>query len=238
MGLQGKFEWHSSLRAGGMKSVSFTLSCDNLYQREIFDCAIMSNNGVIQPMIFRNQTLKARQSVRFDFDTVDWQWCNGDTFVILGKNDSIRQKWVLNIQKYAPGECPECHGTHKCRKCSGRGFLNLPHHTIEQCEVCNGTGTCQTCYVPERGIRPGVNPGSGQQTNRGARDRQIEGLRKNIQDLQRKIEKTEWDIRMMELKDIDRTNPNVCLSYRQLLYQYNVQMIGLQSELEQLEQLR
>jgi len=200
----------------------------------------MSGNGTAQPMIWRSQTLKAKQSLRFDYDTIDWLWCNGDTFVILGKKDSIRHKWPLSLQMYAPGECPECHGTHKCRKCSGKGFVNLPRHTIEQCDVCHGTGICQTCYVPQRTSSPihsplinGVNPSNG----KTPRDRQIENLRKNISDLQSKIEKTQWDMRMMQLKDMDRSNSSVYLSYNHLLHQYNIQMINLQSQLEQLEQL-
>lgn len=240
MGLKGKFEWYNSLRLGGRKAISFILSCDNLFQGETFDCAIMANNGLAQPMIFRKLKLKAKQFLQFNFDTVDWQWNNGDTFVILGKNDSIKKKWPLSLQMYASGECPECHGTHKCRKCSGKGFLNLPNHRVVQCDVCAGTGICQTCYVPQRNVSapnyPG-SPGIGQNSGLNAKERQIEGLRKNIADLQSKIEKTEWDMRMMQLKDMDRTNSSVYLSYNQLLHQYNIQMINLQSQLEQLEQL-
>lgn len=240
MGLKGKFEWYNSLRLGGRKAISFILTCDNLFQEETFDCAIMANNGIVQPMVFRQLKLKAKQSLQFNFDTIDWQWSNGDTFVILGKNDAIKQKWPLNIQMYAPGECPECHGTHKCRKCSGKGFLNLANHRVEQCDVCARTGICQTCYVPQR-TAPSTTypnqPGTTQNNGRAAKDRQIEGLRINIADLQAKIEKTQWDMKMMQLKDMDRTNSSVYLSYNQLLHQYNMQMINLQSQLEQLEQL-
>lgn len=240
MGLKGKFEWYNSLRAGGSKAISFTLTCDNLFQSETFDCAIMSGNGSAQPMIWRSQTLKAKQSLRFDYDTIDWLWCNGDTFVILGKNDFIKHKWPLSLQMYSPGECPECHGTHKCRKCSGKGFVNLPRHTIEQCDVCHGTGICQTCYVPQRTSSPFQSPiinGVTLSNGKTPRDRQIENLRKNISDLQSKIEKTQWDMRIMQLKDMERTNSSVYLSYNHLLYQYNIQMINLQSQLEQLEQM-
>lgn len=45
-------------------------------------------------------------------------------------------------------------------------------------------------------------------------------------------------MRMMQLKDMDRTNSSVYLSYNQLLHQYNIQMINLQSQLEQLEGMR
>jgi len=240
MGLKGKFEWYNSLRAGGRKSITFTLTCDNLFQGETFDCAIMANNDSAQPMYFRQLKLKAKQSLQFNFDTVDWQWCNGDTFVILGKKDSIKKKWPLSLQMYAPGECPDCHGTHRCRKCSGKGYLNLPNHNIEQCDECYGSGVCQTCYVPQRNTFVNNNPNSsrvGQNNVNAQKERQITGLRKNIADLQSKIEQTQWDMKMMQLKDMDRTNSSVYLSYNQLLHQYNIQMIHLQSQLEQLEQL-
>lgn len=241
MGLKGNFEWYNSLRTGGGKTISFTLTCDNLFQSESFDCAIMSSNGAIQPMIWRGQTLKAKQSLRFNFDTVDWQWCNGDAFVILDKNDSIKKKWTLNLQQYAPGECPECHSTLKCRKCSGKGFLYLPNHTMEQCDVCHGTGVCQTCYIPVRNFSHSNfsrQTGPGQQGGTQVMDRQIENLRRQITDLQSKIEKTQWDMRIMQLKDMDRTNSSVYLSYNQLLHRYNIQMVSLQSQLEQLERIR
>lgn len=240
MGLKGKYEWYESLHAGGLKCISFTLTCDNLFQSETFDCAITANNGAVQPMIFRNLSLKAKQSYRFNYDTVGWQWCNGDIFVLLGKNDSIKERWPLNLRSYAPGECPECHGTHKCRHCSGKGYVNLPNHRVERCSVCSGTGICQTCYIPQRGNLPAgfqQSVGFEQHSDNSARLRQIESLRRGIADLQKKIEKTEWDMRMMQLKDMDVSSSSVYLSYNTLLHRYNIQMINLQSQLEQLEQL-
>lgn len=241
MGLKGKFEWYNSLRTGGKKAISFTITCDNLFKSETFDCAIMSCNGDVQPMIWRNLTLKAKQSLRFNFDTIDWQWCNGDSFVILGKNDSIKHKWPLSLQMYASGECPECHETHKCRKCSGKGFINMPGHTIEQCEICHGTGICQTCYIPQRNVPPLNNPiqgGFAGPSSNSAKEKQIKNLRSRISDLQSRIENTQWDMRMMQLKDMDRANSSVYLSYSRLLRDYKIEMINLQSELKQLENLQ
>lgn len=183
MGFKGKFDWYVSLRSGGRKAIAFTLTCDNMFQSETFDCAIMGAGAA--PMYFRNQTLKAKQSLTFSFDTVDWQWCNGDTFVILGKNDSIKAKWPLSLRMYAPGECPDCHGTHRCRKCSGKGFINVPGHSIEQCDICYGTGICQRCYVPQRNGTPSTaqNPAAyGQPYGNPAKERQVEGLRQQISD--------------------------------------------------------
>lgn len=117
----------------------------------------------------------------------------------------------------------------------------MPGHSIEQCDICHGTGICQTCYVPQRTVQSFASPNQGgyiRSNGTSAKERQIENLRKNIADLQNKIEKTQWDMRMMQLKDMDRTNSSVYLSYNQLLHQYNIQMINLQSQLEQLEGMR
>lgn len=241
MGLKGTFEWYKSLRTGGRKAISFTLKCDNILQSETFDCAIMRGDGSIQPMVFRQLKLKANQAVQFNYDTIDWQWCNGDTFAILGKKDKIKQRWDLSISTYAPGECPECHGTHKCRICSGRGFVYLPNRSIEQCSACFSTGICQECYVPQRNEQTFHSPThieNIQSSNNRKIDVQVENLRRAISDLQQKIEKTQWDMRMMQLKDMDQRNSSVYLSYDHLLHQYNIQMFELQNRLAQLENLR
>lgn len=244
MSFKGSFEWFNSTRQGGMRAISFRLTCDNLFQDETFDCAIISGDGTVQPMIFRKLTLPAKKSFLFNYDTIDWQWCNGDRFVILGKNDSIKGEWPLQIQTYPPGECPECHGTHRCRKCSGKGIVNAGNYLIEKCGVCHGTGVCQTCYVPERKTptpqpnEPTTNNGPSSQNNRQARERQIAMLRDQIADLQSKISKTEWDIRMCQLKDWDRDHSSVYLEYDRLLHFYRIQLFNYQSKLRQLEQMQ
>lgn len=159
MGLKGKFELTTSNRLSGFRFYSFVLKCTNLFQSETVDCMI-SYDGCLQPFIFRNQTFKAGRSYRFDFDTVDWQWYQHDFFAILDKNDIIVEKWQLNLKEYGPGECPECHGTLKCRKCNGQGFIYPPGRVWEykMCDACGGTGTCHRCDVPKRPGRFGGPP--------------------------------------------------------------------------------
>lgn len=238
MSLKGSFSLYSPQRLRGhIKLWQFVLKNTNMMFSETVDIMLMDCYGQ-KPFYFRNVKLKAGQSVAFNLDTVDWEWYQDDFAAIIDSNNRIHKKWQFHIKEYNLGECPECHGTHKCRKCSGKGFVNLPRHTIEQCDVCHGTGICQTCYVPQRTSSPFQSPIiNGVTLSKTPRDRQIENLRKNISDLQSKIEKTQWDMRMMQLKDMERTNSSVYLSYNHLLYQYNIQMINLQSQLEQLEQM-
>ena len=117
------------------------------------DC-IISDEFNQQPWFFRGQQFKAGRSYRFDFDTVNWQWYQHDYFAILGKNDKIVQRWQLNLKEYGPGECPDCHGTHRCKHCNGQGFTFPPGHlsVYQMCTACGGTGVCQRCDIP---LRPG-----------------------------------------------------------------------------------
>ena len=84
MSFRGEFNWIQCLHQGGRKAISFTLKCTNMFQTETFDAAIIDGNGQLQPMMFRQQRLAANKSLRFDFDTVGWDWCQGDTFAIIG----------------------------------------------------------------------------------------------------------------------------------------------------------
>lgn len=159
MGWKGKFERIPSERLCGTMLYSFTLKNDNLMFSEKVDIAIFDKYGQ-QPFYFRNQEVKAGKHLRFDFDTVGWTWCQGDKLAILGKNDEIKMQWVLNLKEYGPGECPECHGTHKCRTCNGQGFV-YPRGRVEEyktCTHCGGTGICPTCNIPYRTPKMGGGP--------------------------------------------------------------------------------
>ena len=112
------------------------------------------------PWYYRDLKFKSGQSYTFDYDTVGWEWCQGDFIAIVNKNNKILQKWHLQIPEYRPGECPECHGTHKCRNCNGEGYV-YPRGQIWQfkrCEKCGGTGICQTCNIPRRAAKFGGGP--------------------------------------------------------------------------------
>lgn len=159
MGFKGKFELTTSTRISGVRFHSFVLKCTNLLLSETVDCMISDEHNR-QPFFFRGQTFKAGRSYRFDFDTVDWQWCQHDYFAILDNNDKIVKKWQLNLKEYKPGECPECHGTLKCKKCNGQGVV-YPHGRMweyKTCDACGGTGTCHTCDIPRRPGRFGGPP--------------------------------------------------------------------------------
>lgn len=251
MSFKGQFYWIQSIRQGGRKAISFTLTCTNIFQSETFDATIVAGTGQVQPMMFRQQTIKAKESFRFDFDTVDWDWCQGDIFAILDKKGQMAQKWVLNLKTYAPGECPECHGTHKCRQCNGTGIItNRRSHTINSCTVCNGTGICQTCFIPMRNtsIISGGNPiytptgntyhGGGQGTNAdAARQRKIAALKSRISELRAKLDDAKYEERVMKLRGTDVTSHTVYTTHASLVYRYEKSLIELQHQLSQLEQM-
>lgn len=237
MGFNGRYEWYRSPQAGGVRMIRFILKNENLLQSETFDAKIIPGNGYPSPMIFRSQKLKAGKSLMFDLDSIGWQWNNGDSFAILGRKDKIKQQWPLQLHIYPSGECPECHGMMKCSICNGRGFIYHINKSTEQCDLCFGSGECQTCYMPNRN-RISINPVTSQSPGASmAKQRQIEALRNEIMELQGKIYKTEWDIKMWQLKDMDRKNPSIYMSYQNLLHNYNIKMIELQSRLSQLENL-
>lgn len=236
MGLKGDFSWIQCMRQGGRKAISFTLTCNNMLQSETFDAAIIDGSAQLQPMMFRQLNLPAKKSLRFDFDTVGWDWCQGDTFAILDKKGQVDKKWQLNLKAPAPGDCKECHGTHRCRYCNGIGRItNYKTHELSSCQTCYGTGICQTCYVPMRNQQffdNGYNPMPNLEMNR---QRRINDLRMRINELQSKIDKMEWDERMARMKGSNVSSYFLSRSLLQLKYTYQTQIIKLQSELRQLE---
>lgn len=152
MGFKGTFTKVESKRLAGCIIISFSLKCTNLMFGETIDVAIFPSNGG-QPWYFRDLKFRAGETYVFNFDTVDWNWCQGDWAAIVGKHDKIIQRWPLQLREYRPGECPSCHGSHKCKACRGEGYVYPPGRTWEfkRCIQCGGTGICQTCYVPKRG---------------------------------------------------------------------------------------
>lgn len=161
MSFKGTFSRYASGRLCGLVFIRFSLKCTNLMFGETIDLAIFPSDGS-QPWYFRNLKFKAGQTYAFDYDSVEWNWSQGDYAAILGPGDKIVQKWILQLKEYGPGECPECHGTHKCRYCHGTGFVNLPGTQDlweqEYCPHCGGTGICQTCDIPRRKPRFGGPP--------------------------------------------------------------------------------
>lgn len=68
--------------------------------------------------------------------------------------------------------------------------------------------------------------------------RKIEALRQTIRELQAKIEQAEWDRRMMQLDGLDRSSHITYSSQLELKYQYELQLIQAQHELQQLENMK
>ena len=68
-----------------------------------------------------------------------------------------------------------------------------------------------------------------------AKQRKIETLRQRIQELQMKIERADWDEKIMKLRGTDITFRNNYMSQVSLKYQYEKQLTNLQYELQQLE---
>lgn len=241
MSLKGSFDWFISLHQGGKRAVSFTLTCKNMLMPETFDCAIIDSTGQQPTQIRRGLKLKPNESFVFNYDTCGWDWCQGDFFAILGKKDKIEKHWDLNLKIYGRGECPECHGSHRCVKCNGTGTIrNLHTHTISSCAICNETGVCQKCYVP---VRPGTNLanavyGGVQMPNPDMnRQRKIAALQRTISELQAKIEKADWDARIMQRKGTDVSLRTVYSSHLELKHQYQRQLLQAQYELQQLESM-
>lgn len=163
MGLEGKFKKITCQRIGG-KIWSFELSNSNWFRKKTFSIGIYDTYRQ-NPWFWRGITLTSGKTVAFNYDTVDWFFCQGDIVAILDGKDNIIKSWRLQIPEYSQGSCPECHGTHKCRRCNGQGFI-WPKGRVEEyskCPDCEGTGVCQTCYIPRRsnhyeGMPTGLQP--------------------------------------------------------------------------------
>lgn len=177
-------------------------------------------------------------------------WCQGDFFAILDKHGRHKQKWLLNIKEYAQGECPECHGAQRCSYCHGNGqvYINASM-SYESCRHCGGTGVCPTCYVPKRAVNANniiYNPLSGggtpiigvsyerSQDKRAMQMQHRAQIEQEIMNLRGKIQKIDFDLNIMKLKSQEVSQRNVYLSYVNLKYQYQRQLIELQSRLNTL----
>lgn len=159
MSFKVAFTKKSSQRFAGIITVSCTITCTNWMLGDTVDIALFDCYRQ-NPWYYRNLKFKSGQSYTFDYDTVGWQWCQGDFIAIVDNNNNILQKWHLQIPEYRPGECPECHGSHKCRACNGEGYV-YPRGRVwkyRRCDKCGGTGICQTCDIPRRKAKYGGGP--------------------------------------------------------------------------------
>lgn len=233
MSFKGKFTWITSLTQGGRKAISFTLKNDNLLQPEIFDAAIVDGSNTIPTKRIYQMKLRAGEKVIFNADNGEWDWAQGDFFAILNKKGEIKERWDLNLPTLAPGECKECHGTHKCGSCGGKGkILNRSQHTYEICPACRGTGICQTCFVPTRQNSPhsptySLMSDIQGQTNLTNRDK----IQHQIQDLQYKIFMLDQEIMNMQRTGQSVSMHSIFQDKLKMKYFYEKEIIRLQGML-------
>ena len=231
MSLKGTFERRMMIqsRVGGVAIYSFTLSNTDWFGSETFDSMLCDGAG-LQPRFYRGLKLKAGESMRFDYETVGWSWCQGDFFAILGRKDKIEKSWPLNLKEYRPGECPECHGTRKCSHCKGQGYSFVFQSGLSSCPYCGGTGVCQTCNVPRR--TPTMTVGSAYPPNGGRRrHRPAAVIQNDIMDVQRQIDQIEWNWKMRDLGRSPNVGYGLKSSEIQLRYTLQQRLSKLQEEL-------
>lgn len=245
MDLEYTWQRYGSDRKGGQLSFSLMITCKRWFFSEKVPFRLVDGTGQLPPKDGYIE-LEAGQSFRIDYDTYDWDWCDGDYIIIFDKKGREYDRQIFRMKTYAPGECPECHGSHQCAACNGTGRITDKMHMISTCPRCLGTGLCQTCYVPTRAI-PSMNVPYGSSASTGihpnvagSRQRRIEMLRRQIFDLQQKIEQMEWEERTNQMRTaIHGKNPYGSFTTQnariQLKYQYQTMLQNAINELEQLE---
>lgn len=237
MALKGEFQWYRSLHQGGKKAISFVLTNKNMFAVETFDCAIVDQTGQEPPSIRRRLKLKVNEQFTFNYDTCGWNWCNGDYFAILGKSDKIEKRWDLNLKVYQRGACPECHGSHRCAHCQGRGYIEDTQHNMHNCQYCNGSGICQTCYVPMRGnnqLTGATGDENAGEFREQSRQRRIIGLQQRISQITAQLDNLEWELRSMRRKDLDVTARMAYMAQIELRHSLQQQLTQMQYQLQQL----
>ena len=141
MSFKGTFKRVPSSRLANIVILSFELKCTNMMFGETVDVGLFPSDGS-QPWYFRDLKFKAGQTYAFNLDSVNWEWYQGDYAAIVDKDNRIIDKWELRLKEYGPGECPDCHGTLKCRACNGQGYV-YPQGRVweyQPCKACGGTG--------------------------------------------------------------------------------------------------
>ena len=247
MGMDISYEWqqYGSLRKGGQLSWSLMLTCTRWFKTEKIAFRLVDGSGQIPPKDGYVE-LEAGKSVRIDYDTYDWDWCDGDMIIIFDSKGREYDRQVLHMRTYAPGQCPECHGSHQCATCKGTGRVTDKLRMVSTCPRCLGTGLCQTCYVPtRRGMMAmadaGASVADGAHPNVGAsRQRRVQALRSQIADLQEKINRCEFNEKMRTLHTsihgYDPTMGTIDMAQANLKYKYQQLLMQAQQELAELEE--
>jgi len=240
MKLKGEYIWFRCLRMGGQKAISFELYNSAWLGQEEMNIALISSDQTVSPLHYANVVIKHGESLSFNYDTVGWNWKQGDSFVLLDNKGKIKKNWPLNLSTYAQGECPECHGTHRCNACQGKGVItDYRTHMVSSCQVCHGTGSCQTCYIPTNTNSPkNLYVDNSQPNPTIYKEQRKIMLRRRIVELQNKIDRMERDKFVRDIRNAwHPVNSSFSLSVAEstLKLQYEQELINAQSELEQLE---
>ena len=244
MDLEYTWERYGSDRKGGRLSFSLLITCTRRFFSEKVKFRLVDGSGQLPP-VNDSIELVAGTSFRINYDTYDWDWCDGDYIIIFDKKGREYDRKIFRMKTYAPGECPECHGSHHCATCHGTGRITDRMHMVSTCPQCLGTGLCQTCYVPTRTM-PGASFGSTIATNMNpnvemSQHQRAADLRKRIMELEQMISQCDFDERMRKMRtanfgyDTSRTTDD--MRQAQLKYTYQSQLIQLRHELEQLERM-
>lgn len=248
MGRDLKYEWqqYGSLHKGGQLSFSLMITCTRWWRTEKVPFRLVDGSGQLPPKDGFIE-LEAGKSVRIDYDNYGWDWCNGDFIIIFDNKGREYDRIVFNKPTYAPGECPECHGSHQCATCHGTGRIKDKMHMVSTCPRCLGTGVCQICYVPTRngGMTASMGyAGSTVATNINpkvemSRQQRISDLRKSIAELREMISNCSSDEQIRKLRTAihgyDSSMTLNDMQQAQLKYKYQTELQKLQFELEQLE---
>ncbi len=203
MALKGSFRKQLAVLPNGTQRniYSFVLLNTDWFGQQSFKI-VLSDMGMGHQAPF-DISLKAGKAIELDIRNTGWDWCMGDFAMIVDKNGKEKMRWSFSPQIYAPGTCPECHGTHRCKACDGRGKWVDKMRNYVYCPICHGTGQCQTCYVPIRNEST-MTSVSGQNGSQDVRPkkfhRSVAIIQGNIKQKERELEQVTRDLER-------RTNP-------------------------------
>lgn len=202
MAINGSFRKQLAVLPNGTQRniYSFILHNDDWFGSQQLT-VVLADMGMVHHQSFTIE-LKAGQAIELDVRNTSWDWCIGDVAIILDKKGKEKKRWSFQPRVYGVGECPDCHGTHRCRACDGRGRWPDNMRNYVYCPTCHGTGVCQTCYIPtrnEQGVSPAIQ--QGQQPVTRQRYHRPAAI------IQGEIKRTERELEQVNRNLENRTNP-------------------------------
>ena len=203
MALKGSFRKQLAVLPNGTQRniYSFVLHNTDWVGQQKFTI-VFSDMGMIKTASFDIQ-LKSGKAVELDVRNTGWDWCMGDFAMIVDKKGKVKMRWNFSPPVYPAGSCPECHGTHRCKACDGRGRWVDKSRNYVYCPSCHRTGQCQTCYVPVR------NESAAETMSQPITENSVKVTRRHRPTavIQGSIKQKERELEQV-IKDLDRrTNP-------------------------------